>query len=71
MAARNMEQIAQRAAQSIPKGYDIDSNDIGRLIKLARGADANDTFNCIITAFNYGFAMGNRATVRGRVKRQL
>lgn len=71
MATRNMEQIAQQAERSIPKGYDIVSSEILRLMKMARDYDPNETFNCIVMAFYYGFAMGNRATVDGKVRKRL
>lgn len=71
MATRNMEQIAERAEGRIAIDYDINSAEILRLMKLARNADANKTFESICIAFRFGYVMGHRATRRGKVAAQL
>lgn len=71
MATRNMEQIAETTGNLIPKDYDIDSSEILRLMKMARDYDPNEAYNCIVTAFYYGFAMGHRATRAGKVPKQI
>jgi len=71
MATRNMEQIADTVGRIIPKDYDIDSSEILRLMKMARDYDPNEAYNCIVTAFYYGFAMGHRATRAGKVPKRI
>ena len=68
---RNMEKTAERATKEIPGYYDINSAEIIDLMKKARNANPNDTFDAVVTAFKYGFVMGNRATVTGRVTKRL
>ena len=71
--ARKMEGLAAKAAACgyIPKEYDICLEEIDRLMHMVFSLDANKAFEAITIAFDYGFAMGHRATKRGRVKSGL
>ena len=71
MATRSMEKLAEAAEHNKPTDYDINSSEILRLMKMARDYDPNETFNCVVMAFNFGFVMGHRATVKGKVKKRL
>ena len=68
---RDMKKTAEKAESNIPDNYDIYSNEIKKLMEQARCYSANETYKAIITAFNYGFVMGHRATLAGKVKKRL
>ena len=68
---RNMKQTADKASNNIPSTYDLNSTELSELIKQARNADPNETYDAIVTAFLYGFVMGHRATLAGKVERHL
>ena len=71
MATRNMEAIAAAAVRHIPEHYDIDSEEMKRLMRTVQSGDAEKCFDALCVAFNFGFAMGNRATKAGKVTRRL
>ena len=68
---RNMKQTADKASNNIPSTYDLNSTELRELISKARQADPNDSYDAIVTAFMYGFVMGHRATLAGKVKKHL
>lgn len=68
---RNMKSTADKANSNIPCSYDLNSTELSELIKQARNADPNETYDAIVTAFLYGFVMGHRATLAGKVKKHL
>ena len=71
MATRNMEQIAAAAVEHIPEQYDIDSEELKRLMRAIKDRGFDGAFDALCMAFNFGFAMGNRATKAGKVTRRL
>ena len=70
MATRNMEQIAQRAQQHIPKEYDVLVSELKRVRNETRKG-GNEEFEALCMLFNFGFVMGCRATRAGKVTRRL
>ena len=68
---RDMKKTAEKAERNIPDSYDLYSNEIEKLMEQARCHSANETYEAIITAFNYGFVLGHRATLAGKVKKRL
>ena len=68
---RDMKKTAEKAESNIPDSYDLYSTEIEKLMKQARCYSANETYKAIITAFNYGFVLGHRATLAGKVKKRL
>ena len=59
MANRNMEEIAEKVKNDIPEDYKITVDEHQRLYELIV---AGKWSVVIDTAFNYGFALGCRAT---------
>jgi len=68
MARRNMEQIAQRAKHHIPANYDVVIGELERIYNRVQQG-GNEAFEALCMLFNFGFAMGCRATRNGKVKR--
>lgn len=68
---RNMENTASKAKNTIPDNYNITTGEILTLMKKARSADANEALYAIADAFRYGFVLGHRATLAGKVKKRL
>ena len=68
---RDMRKTAEKAEHNIPDYYDLYGTEIAELMKQARCFSAHETFEAIITAFNYGFVLGHRATLAGKVKKRL
>ena len=69
MAARDMDKTVTRAEGSIPKEYHLKVAEISELVRRARALDKEESLQAVITAFEYGFVMGNRATLSGKVGR--
>lgn len=67
MAARDMRTTAARAEGRIPKEYHLKLDEITALVKRARALDQEESLQAIITAFQYGFVMGSRATAAGKI----
>lgn len=67
MAKRDMATTAARADRMIPKGYDLTLTEVEELLRRVRALDREESLQAIITAYHYGFVMGNRATVGGKV----
>ena len=44
----------------IPERYSLTMNECSRLVKKARGSMPDDTWDAIIMAFEYGFALAQR-----------
>ena len=54
----------------IPYAYDIGVEDMTGLFMLARSkTDPNGLYHAIVRAFMFGFVMGNRCTLRRKLKR--
>jgi len=68
---RDMEKTAEKAIQNIPDKYTIMSDEIMDLMKKARLKSPDETFDAILTAFRYGFVLGHRATIAGKVNKRL
>lgn len=68
---RDMKQTADKARSNIPGSYDLNSTELSELLNKARQNDPNETYDAIVTAFMYGFVMGHRATLAGKVKKHL
>ena len=66
-----MRKTAEKAEHNIPDSYDLYSNEIEKLMEQARCYSANETYEAIATAFRYGFVLGHRATLAGKVKKRL
>lgn len=61
---------AVRAAQdAIPGTYDMKVNDLSDLISLAYSDERDKIYKAIKLAFEFGFVMGNRATLSRKLKR--
>ncbi len=69
MAARDMDKTAIKADAVLPKEYSLRFDEMQELLRRARQIDREDTLQAINTAFLYGFALGNRATVAGRISK--
>ena len=68
---RDMNKTAERADSQIKDAYDINILEVQELINKARNGSRYDAFDAIVTAFKYGFVLGHRATVAGKVTRRL
>lgn len=68
---RDMKKTAEKATREIPSNYDLNSSEIIDLMKKARKGSPDDTYNAIITAFKYGFVLGHRATVAGKITKRI
>jgi len=64
---RNMEKTAERAKKNIPEYYDLTYKDIYDLLEKS----TKDRGQAILTAFEYGFVLGHRATLAGKVTKRL
>lgn len=69
MAARDMHQTALRAKEVIPVNYCLRMVEMQELLRRARQLDREETLQAIEEAFLYGFALGNRATVAGKISK--
>ena len=70
MAKRNMEQIADRAKPHIPIAYDVLVGELKRVQAETRKG-GNEEFEALCMLFNFGFAMGCRATRAGKVTKRI
>ncbi len=68
---RDMNKTAERANKYSKDGYDICTTEIQELMNKARNGSCTETFEAIITAFKYGFVLGNRATIAGKIQKRL
>ena len=67
---RDLKETADKALHNIPGNYDLTFNELVQLLnEAATGADGR--CEAIYTAFRYGFVLGNRATVSGRIPKKL
>ena len=53
----------------IPTAYDLGLEDLQELFEFCTSGSNNAVVAAIITAFRYGFVMGNRATLSRNLKR--
>lgn len=70
---RNMEKTAHKMSgkfnsQSGLDRYDMTSDELGKLIAMSKEGNA---YESLIMAFCYGFVLGHRATVAGKIKEAL
>ena len=73
---RNMKKTAE-LCKGLPAHYDLEMREIDELIDLATDksgdmpimADLDGIYRAIVTAFQYGFVLGNRATISRKLKR--
>lgn len=70
MATRNMEQIAQRAGECIPYNYQLTIEELDKIHELIHSGYDGE-WHAITMLFNFGFAIGNRATRAGKVTKRL
>lgn len=68
---RDMNTTAEKANLINRDAYDIRMTEIQELINKARNGSRTDAFDAVITAFNYGFVLGHRATVSGKVTKRI
>lgn len=68
---RDMKKTAEKADHNIPEYYDLYGTEIAALLRKARSCSAEETYEAIVTAFKYGFVLGHRATLAGKVKKHL
>lgn len=71
MATRNMEKLAAQAEKKIPAEYELLLPELEKLFEICHKGGGNGFCDAVNTAFYFGFAMGHRATKRGRVKSGL
>ena len=67
---RNMEKTAEKANMNIPGNYDLVYSEIENLMRKAKGT-SEEKYDAIMTAFHYGFILGHRATVAGKIQKRL
>ena len=53
----------------IPSAYDIGLEDLSGLCGLALSKERDSLYHAIVRAFMFGFVMGNRCTLRRKLKR--
>lgn len=53
----------------IPSAYDLGLEDLSGLCELALSGKPNGPYHAIVRAFMFGFVMGNRCTLRRKLKR--
>ena len=68
---RNMEQTANKAKDNIPGYYDLTSEEIIALLRKANSSVSEGRYDALRIAFDYGFVLGHRATLAGKVKKRL
>lgn len=68
---RDMNKTAEKANYFPRDCYDIRISEIQELINKARNGSCTEAFDAIVTAFKYGFVLGNRATVAGKIQKRL
>ena len=68
---RDFRKTAEKAHHNIPDYYGMRGQEIIDLMKQARDRDPEETYQAIVTAFRYGFVLGNRATVAGKVTKKF
>ena len=74
---RDMIKTAEKVGNGFFKkkemwAYDMTFDEFSNLIKLASSKDTPDPLSkAIFTAFRYGFVLGHRATVAGKIKKKL
>lgn len=73
MAKRDIEKTANKVKGLFDKengldAYDLNGDDLERLYQLVL---ENRIWDTVITAFRYGFVMGHRATVAGKIAKKI
>ena len=70
---RNMEKTAERIKGQFEAKNGLDRYDLtfDEITQLIRECEKGNEFEAIEMAFLYGFVLGNRATVAGKVKGKL
>lgn len=58
---RDMHKTVAGIKGKIPRAYDIDAGEVFELTEKALRGDANAAFEAIVTAFDYGFVLGQRS----------
>ena len=76
MALRNMNNIINGTRGKIPEYYDMTMQEILDMMHPLNSAyltteEKDQLIHMIINSFRYGFALGCRATIAGKVKQKL
>lgn len=61
--------LSTKIGTGIPDSYDMGLEDLTELLHKALSNDHNEALAAIVTAFRFGFAMGNRATHSRKLQR--
>lgn len=56
-------------AEDKKTAYDLSAAELNELVKMI--TDSDGLFTALVTAFNYGFVLGHRATRSGSIKGRL
>lgn len=64
---RNMEKTAKKAESNVPVLYDLSFSEITELYRVIESGSKEKALDAILIAFKYGFVMGHRATLAGKV----
>ncbi len=62
-----MDKMLEEARTIKPKEYDITVGELNKIYEIIRKKSNDYLFDAILTAFNYGFILGHKATVAGKV----
>lgn len=69
MATRNMVKTVEKSKGQIPLHYDLVVEDLNVFMRMIKENGIDGAFDAVVMAFRYGFVLGNRATVAGKVKK--
>lgn len=53
----------------IPGAYDMGYEDFSGLLELLHSGNPDDQWKAIVLSFEFGFVMGNRCTIRRKLRR--
>ena len=67
---RNMERTAAIARGNVPSKYDLSYSEIMEALKMIRSGPAKE-YEAVTILFRYGFVLGHRATVNGKVPKKM
>ena len=58
-----------KRASVIPSEYDIGATDFSDLLEMTFSGDRDQQWRALVMSFEFGFVMGNRATISRNIKR--
>lgn len=68
MGKRNMMETAQKAKGNIPHEYSLTMSECRELTVMVHDGHL---VSALLTAFRYGFVLGNRATASGKITTRI